>query len=156
MKALRGRLGRLERRLARVRVELAHNYDEQGRSRVEILRERRRRWRIAEERGVSVGEVMQEELAAARLADKRSGEQKQVNAPMYPADILRERMRRRLEADGQPFEEPTPVWNREERARPLSVAEVLLQSRRRAYERNSAEGSSVKSGAEGGQSLPKP
>jgi hypothetical protein len=72
---VRGRLWRQELRLARVRDELARSHDEQGRSPVDVLRERRRR-RIAEARGVSVEEVMQEELAAASLADKRLGEQK--------------------------------------------------------------------------------
>jgi len=97
-----GRLRRLERRLARVRDALAHNRDEQGRSIVEVLRERRRRWRIAEERGVSVGEVMQEELDAARLAEERLGEQKPDDSQYRGSDqsiadiLLRSRRTARL------------------------------------------------------------
>jgi len=73
-----------------------------------------------------------------------------------PADILRERIRRRREAAGEPLEEPTPVWTSEERRRLPSVAETLLRGRQLAYERNRAQVSSVKPVAEGGRALPNP
>jgi hypothetical protein len=47
-------------------------------------------------------------------------------------DILRERRRRRLEAAGQPFEEPAPAQVAGGSGRPRSVVEILRQ----AYERN--------------------
>jgi hypothetical protein len=47
-------------------------------------------------------------------------------------DILRERRRRRLEAAGQPIEEPAPAQLASGAGRPRSVVEILRQ----AYERN--------------------
>ena len=45
-------------------------------------------------------------------------------------DILRER-RRRLEAAGQPFEEPAPAQVTSGSGRPRSVVEILRQARNR-------------------------
>jgi hypothetical protein len=47
-------------------------------------------------------------------------------------DILRERRRRRLEAAGQPIEEPAPAQLASGAGRPRNVVEILRQ----AYERN--------------------
>src|SRR5260370_11027290 len=47
-------------------------------------------------------------------------------------DILRERRRRRLEAAGQPIEEPVPTQLTSGSGRPRSVVDILRQ----AYERN--------------------
>ena len=46
-------------------------------------------------------------------------------------DILRERRRRRLEAAGQPFEEPAPAQLTSGAGRPRSVVEILRQARNR-------------------------
>jgi hypothetical protein len=47
-----------------------------------------------------------------------------------PVDILRERRRRRLEAAGQPFEEP-PAQVTSAADRPRSVVEILRQAHNR-------------------------
>jgi hypothetical protein len=46
-------------------------------------------------------------------------------------DILRERRRRRLEAAGQPIEEPAPAQLAGGSDRPRSVVEILRQARNR-------------------------
>ena len=46
-----------------------------------------------------------------------------------PADILRERIRRRAEAAGERFKEPAPGPIRDETDRLLSPAEILRQGR---------------------------
>ena len=46
-------------------------------------------------------------------------------------DILRERRRRRLEAAGQPIEEPAPAQLVSGSGRPRSVVEILRQARNR-------------------------
>ena len=53
-----------------------------------------------------------------------------------PADILRERIRRRAEAAGEPFEEPAPGRIRDETGRLLSPAEILREGWGRAYDGN--------------------
>jgi len=57
-----------------------------------------------------------------------------------PADILRERRRRRLEAEGLAFEEPTPIQFTSGAGRRLSVAEILRQRRDNRLRSNSGEG----------------
>ena len=51
-------------------------------------------------------------------------------------DILRERRRRRLEAAGQPIEEPAPARLVSGAGRPRSVVEILRQARNRDRIRN--------------------
>jgi hypothetical protein len=46
-------------------------------------------------------------------------------------DILRERRRRRLEAAGQPIEEPAPTQVTSGAGRPRNVVEILRQARNR-------------------------
>jgi hypothetical protein len=63
-----------------------------------------------------------------------------------PADIVRERRRRRLEAEGQPFEEPTPVQLTDGAGRPLSIVDILrqgLQRRREPLQSNPDEVASI-------------
>ena len=55
-----------------------------------------------------------------------------------PVDILRERRRRRLEAAGQPIEEPAPMSIPVGPGRPRTVVEILRYGRQLAYERNRA------------------
>ena len=52
-----------------------------------------------------------------------------------PAEILRERIHRLREAEGQPPEEPTPVQLTDGAGRPLSVADILRQRLQRNRER---------------------
>ena len=46
--------------------------------------------------------------------------------------LLRERRRRRLEANGEPFESRPCEWLTDDQERPLSIADVLRMGRRRA------------------------
>ena len=52
------------------------------------------------------------------------------------ADLLRERRRRRLEANGEPFEDEPRERASLGPGRRLSIAETLRRRRQRAYERN--------------------
>jgi hypothetical protein len=49
---------------------------------------------------------------------------------LSPAEILRERQRRRMAALGQPYIEPAPTNFTDARGEPLSVAEILRVRRR--------------------------
>src|SRR5712692_10203417 len=50
-----------------------------------------------------------------------------------PADILRERRRRRMEANGETYVEPPPVRLTGDVGRPLTIADVLRAARRERW-----------------------
>ena len=48
-----------------------------------------------------------------------------------PAAVIRERRRRRAEANGEPFEERPYEWHVDDQNGPLTVADILRAGRRR-------------------------
>jgi hypothetical protein len=59
-----------------------------------------------------------------------------------PADVLRERLRRRAAAAGEPYEEPAPARMRDENGRLRYVADILRQHLNLVRERNRVPASS--------------
>ena len=47
--------------------------------------------------------------------------------------LLRERRRRRAEANGEPFDERPSEWHIDDQNGPLSIADILRMGRRRAF-----------------------
>jgi len=76
-----------------------------------------------------------------RLEEKLAPEP--VSRGPSPADILRERRRRRLQAEGLAFEEPTPIQFTSGTGRRLSVAEILRQRRDNRLRSNSGHAASA-------------